>query len=286
MKYLRPCLLGMAIGLLPMASGSTAVDDVRATDAAFAARAAEIGHHAAFVEYLAPDAVLFRPEALPGQEWLATHEPAGGQLDWSPAAAAVDCTGRLAVTSGPWRYANADGGEPVAGHYLSIWRLDAESQWRVVLDHGIDDAAGAAAVATLQDTFTRLWPADAARRCKGSSDAAELAKAEARLNEQVSRQGLLAALQDGSTPDALGYRDDRAPGPLLAAQAEMDAAFGRGTLARSVGTLFEPGADLAVTHGVLQSADGSHRSLYVRVWSRDRRRWQVAIDLRTPLPPP
>ena len=94
----------------------------------------------------------------------------------------------------------------------------------------------------------------------------------------MSRQGLLAALQDESKPDALGYRDDRAPGPLLAAQAEMDAAFGRGTLARSVGTLFEPGADLAVTHGVLQSADGSHRSLYVRVWSRDRRRWQVAID--------
>lgn len=286
MKYLRPCLLGMTIGLLPTASGSAAGDAVRATDAAFAARAGEIGHHAAFVEYLAPDAVLFRPEALPGQQWLATHESAGGQLDWSPAAAAVDCTGRLAVTSGPWRYATADGGEPVAGHYLSVWRLDAELQWRVVLDHGIDDAAGPEVTATLQDAYTRLWPADAARRCKGRSEAADLARAEARLNEQVSRQGLLAALQDGAAPDALGYRDDRAPGPLRAAQVEMDAAFGRGTLAQPVGTLFEPGTDLAVTHGVLQSADGAHRSLYVRVWSRERRRWQVAIDLRTPLPLP
>jgi ketosteroid isomerase-like protein len=286
MKYLRPCLLGMAVGLLPLASGSTAVDEVRATDAAFAARAGAIGHHAAFIEYLASDAVLFRPEAVQGQEWLATHEPAGGQLDWSPSAAAVDCTGRLAVTSGPWRYANADGGQPVAGHYLSVWRLDADAEWRVVLDHGIDDAAGAAATVGLQDAVTRLWPADAAPRCKGRSEAADLAKAEQKLNEQVSRQGLHAALQDGSAPGVLVYRDDYPPGPLLAALVAADAAFGRGTLARSVGTVFEPGTDLAVTHGVLQSADGSHHSLYVRVWSRERRRWQVAIDLRTPLPLP
>ena len=120
MKTLRPSLLATLLGLLPMASGSTAVEDARAADAAFAARAAEIGHHAAFIEYLAEDAVLFRPEAVRGQEWLATHEPAGGQLEWSPAAAAVGCTATLAVTTGPWRYSNTEGGEPVAGHYLSL----------------------------------------------------------------------------------------------------------------------------------------------------------------------
>jgi len=89
MKDLWPCLLATWLGLLPMASGSTAVEDARAADATFASRAAEIGHHAAFIEYLADDAVLFRPEAVDGQEWLATHEPAGGRLEWSPAAAAA-----------------------------------------------------------------------------------------------------------------------------------------------------------------------------------------------------
>ena len=50
--------------------------------------------------------------------------------------------------------------------------------------------------------------------------------------------------------------------------------------------LVEPGTDLAVTHGILLSPDGSQRSLFVRVWSREGRRWQVAIDMRTPLPAP
>ena len=285
MKILWPCLLATLLGLLPMASGSTAVEDARAADAAFAARAAEIGHHAAFVEYLADDAVLFRPEAVRGQEWLATHEPAGGRLEWSPAAAAAGCTATLAVTTGPWRYSNTEGGEPVAGHYLSIWRLDAQSQWRVVLDHGIDHA-GAVPAEQLQAAFARFWPGVREGKCTGRGDLDGLAEAEMRLNEQVARRGLLPALQRTAGEGALVYRDDVAPGPLAGMQPAVDAAFGPGTVARTVGTVFEPGTDLAVTHGVLQSPDGSERALFVRVWNRDGRRWQVAIDMRTPLPAP
>jgi ketosteroid isomerase-like protein len=285
MKTLWPCLLATLLGLPPMASGSTVAEDVRAADAAFASRAAEIGHHAAFIEYLADDAVLFRPEAVRGQEWLTTHEPAGGRLEWSPAAAAAGCTAALAVTTGPWRYSNSEGGEPVAGHYLSLWRLDAQSQWRVVLDHGVDHA-GAVPAGQLQMAFAQLWPGARPGRCTGRGDLDALAKADQRLNEQVARRGLLPALQRTAGEGALVYRDDVPPGPLSGMQAAVDAALGAGTVARTVGTLFEPGTDLAITHGVLQSPDGSERSLFVRVWSREGRRWLVAIDLRTPLPAP
>ena len=285
MKTLWPCLLATLLGLPPTASGSTAAEDARAADAAFASRAAEIGHHAAFIEYLADDAVLFRPEAVRGQEWLATHESAGGRLEWSPDAAAVGCTAALAVTTGPWRYSNSEGGEPVAGHYLSLWRLDAQSQWRVVLDHGVDHA-GAVPAGQLQTAFAQSWPDAREGKCTGRGDLDGLAEAERRFNEQVARRGLLPALQRTAGEGALIFRDDAAPGPLSALQPAVDAAFGPGSVASTVGTVFEPGTDLAVTHGVLQSPDGSERSLFVRVWSREGRRWLVAIDLRTPLPAP
>lgn len=285
MKTLWPCLLATLLGLPPMAFGSTAAQDARAADAAFASRAAEIGHHAAFIENLADDAVLFRPEAVRGQEWLATHEPAGGRLEWSPAAAAAGCTATLAVTTGPWRYSNSEGGEPVAGHYLSLWRLDAQSQWRVVLDHGVDHA-GAVPAEQLQAAFAQFWPGARDEECTRRDDLEGLVKADHRLNEQVARRGLLPALQRTAGEGVLIYRDDVAPGPLSGMQPAVDAAFGRGTVARTVGTVFEPGTDLAVTHGILQSPDASERSLFVRVWNRDGRRWQVAIDLRTPLPAP
>jgi ketosteroid isomerase-like protein len=285
MKNLWPCLLATLLGLLPMASGSTPVEDARAADAAFASRAAEIGHHAAFIEFLAEDAVLFRPEAVRGQEWLATHEPAGGRLEWSSAAAAASCTATLAVTTGPWRYSNSEGGEPVAGHYLSVWRLDAQSRWRVVLDHGIDHA-GAVPADHLQAAFARLWPGAGEGKCTGRGDLDGLAEAEERLNEQVARRGLLPALQRTAGEGALVYRDDAPPGPLAGLRPDAELEWGPGTVARTVGTVFEPGADLAVTHGILQSPDGLRRSLFVRVWSREGRRWQIAIDLRTPLPAP
>jgi len=286
MKNLWPFLLATSLGLLPVASGSTAVDDALAADAAFATRAGEIGHHAAFIEYLAEDAVLFRPEAVRGQEWLATHEPAGGRLEWSPSAVAAGCTGRLAVTTGPWRYSNADGGEPVAGHYLSVWRLDAQSQWQVVLDHGVDHPANVTPSQPLQAALSQLWSAREPGKCKGRGDAGDLAKADVELNEEVGRQGLSPALRRSAAEGAIVYRDDLPPGGMAAAQADGDAQFGPGTIAQAVGTVAEPGDDLAVTHGILRSADGSRRALYVRVWSRERRRWQVAIDLRTPLPVP
>jgi hypothetical protein len=106
------------------------------------------------------------------------------------------------------------------------------------------------------------------------------------LNDQVARRGLLPALQRTTAEGALVYRDDVAPGPLSGLDSGVDAAYGPGTVADTVGTVFEPGTDLAVTHGILQSPDGSGRSLFLRVWNRAGRRWQVAIDLRTPLPPP
>lgn len=285
MKDLGAFLLATLLGLLPLPSGSAPADDVLAADAAFAARAAEVGHHEAFVEYLADDGVLFRPEAVPGQAWLASHEPAGGRLAWEPAAAAAACGGALAVTSGPWRYSSADGGETVSGHYLSVWRLDAQAQWRVLLDHGIDHD-GAASPGLLQAAFARDWPHGGAGGCAGRGDGADLARAEERLNDEVARHGLRVAAGRAAREGALAFRDEVAPTPLAALPADVDAAFGRGSVALGIGTIIEPGTDLAVTHGVLRSADGLQRSLYVRVWSRERRRWQVAIDLRTPLPPP
>jgi hypothetical protein len=283
MNFLSPFLLGMALGLVPMASGSVALDDVRAADAAFAARAAELGHHEAFIEFLAADAVLFRPEAVAGQQWLATHESGGGQLGWSPAGVAVDCAGRLAITTGPWSYANADGGEPVVGHYLSVWRLGPDAQWQVVLDQGIDHAADVIPAVPLQQALSRLWADGGAAVCKGRAEAADLDAAELRLNALVARQGLARALQSSSVDGALVYRDDAAPAALGLLPATSDASFAPGTVAQPAGKVFEPGANLAVTHGTLLSADGANRALYVRVWIRERRKWQVAVDMVTPL---
>lgn len=280
----RPILSGLLLGLASVASSSATLDDVRLADVAFAERAAEAGYHLAFVEYLADDAVLFRPEAVGGQQWLAANDPAPGRLEWRPSAAAAACTGRLAVTSGPWRYANDEGGEPAAGHYLSVWRLEQDGQWRVILDHGIDHPPGSAPAVPLESSFGRLWPAREAAACAGRADHADLVRAENDLNDRIASHGLPDALRRAAAEGALAYRDESAPGLLAGLPLPDDANFGPGAAARSVGVVFDAEGDMAVTHGILQAAEPTRRALYVRVWQRERRKWRVAIDLRTPLP--
>jgi ketosteroid isomerase-like protein len=285
MNIVRRLPFALLPGLASALTVAAPAPDVRDADVAFAARAAEVGHHAAFVEYLAEDAVLFRPEPVAGQEWLATHEPAGGQLEWQPAAAAASCNRQLAVTSGPWRYSNAAGGDPVAGHYLSVWQLQADGQWRVVLDHGIDHDPAAVPAEALDSAFARLWPVAKSGKCAGRGEARDLDDAEQAFNHRVRREGLPRALSESAAAGMIAYRDDAAPGRITATWPAEDARFAAGTVAQTAGTVFAPDADVAATYGVLQSAEGGKRSLYVRVWSRERRRWRVAVDLQAPLPP-
>jgi ketosteroid isomerase-like protein len=285
MNIMRRLLCALLPGLAPVLAFAAPAPDVREADQAFAGLAADVGYHAAFVEYLAEDAVLFRPEPVAGQEWLATHEPAGGQLQWQPAAAAASCNRRLAVTSGPWRYSNAAGGDPVAGHYLSVWQLQADGQWRVVLDHGIDHDPAAKPAEALDGAFARLWPVAKAGKCTGRGDARDLDDAEQALNDRVRREGLPRALGESAAAGMIAYRDAAAPGRVTANWPAEDARFSAGTVAQTAGTVFAPDADIAATYGVLQSAQGGTRALYVRVWSREHRRWRVAVDLQAPLPP-
>ena len=130
--------------------------------------------------------------------------------------------------------------------------------------------------------LARWWPATGSGTCAARDGTDRLARAEQQLDERVQRKGLQEALRVAAAQGALAYRDDAVPGPLAAAMG--DAPFGPGTAMRAGNTIAMPAGDMAVTYGLLRSAGGTDRALYVRVWQRERRDWRVAIDLRTPLP--
>jgi len=195
-----------------------------------------------------------RPEAVRGQEWLATHESAGGRLEWSPAAAAASCTATLAVTTGPWRYSNARVASPLpvttsasggsTRRRGGVWCLITESITPVPCPP-----------INYRRAFARLWPGAGEGKCTGRGDLDGLAEAEERFNEQVER---------GDCWRRCSGRLARVPWPTgtmrlparfrVAARARCGVRSG--AVARTVGTVFEPGTDLAVTHGILQSPDG------------------------------
>ena len=110
---------------------------VEAREIAFAKTMADRDFDA-FLTFISPEAVFFNGnEALRGREviasaWALFFEGPTAPFSWHPDVVQVLESGQLALTSGPVR--DASGAE--AGRFNSIWRKDADGEWRVVFDKG------------------------------------------------------------------------------------------------------------------------------------------------------
>lgn len=119
--------------------GAATMDVVMQADRDFAARAQVAGLRAAFEEYAAPDALIFRAGIGPVHGRAAIGalfaRAEGDTLAWAPEAGEVAASGDLAYTWGWYTYTDR-GGKSSTGNYVSIWRL-VDSRWRYVIDLGV-----------------------------------------------------------------------------------------------------------------------------------------------------
>jgi len=273
-------------GLAAVARADALLDEVLGADRAFASRSAEAGAQAAFLEFLAPDAVLFRPTAVAGAEWLRTHEEATGRLEWSPSGGRAACDGQLAVTIGSWTYRQ----ETLVdhGYYLTVWRRNVDGGWAVAIDHGIDGPAGAVAADQGALPLGAATPDAGSRSCPSGGDVRGLANADAEFNDVIRRKGFEASLRRVVAPGGFLMRDGHLPAPPTADWPLDDAAWRAPIEALTRGSYAAPGSDLGYTYGELTSrggrkSPGAARAVFLRVWVRDGRQWQVLADMTTPL---
>ncbi len=133
------------LGLVALLAGCAhvgrgdALAQIMQTDRDFSRRAQEIGLRTAFVEYAAPDAVMFRAGVGPLRGHAAIAEAFVGaesiKLEWVPEAAEVAASGDLATTWG-WYTLTAKDGKSSTGNYVSVWRR-IDGHWRWVIDLGV-----------------------------------------------------------------------------------------------------------------------------------------------------
>lgn len=287
-RYEAPRVWALA-AIVVLTSGSLAVraadlDDVLAADRDFAARAAESGTQSAFQEFLAPDAILFRPSVVNGQEWLRTHEEATGRLEWSPATGVLACDGSFAVTIGPWTYRQDSAAS--SGYYLTLWRHRDDGAWEVVLDHGIDGPAGVASGVPAAAKIATPWAGAAGHACAETARGPDLAAVDAALNDAIGSKGADMSLQHARRAGAIALRDGRMP-TVASEDWPRDAAeLGAQPGARSLGVSVVAGSDLGYSYGEYfvrdqREAGGKARAVFVRIWVRDGDSWLLLADLLT-----
>ena len=113
---------------------------LRVAEEAFARTMAD-RDHAAFVSFLAEEAVFFgRSSDLRGRDavaaaWKPLFEGTAAPFSWRPEVAAVLDSGSLGLTSGP---VFAPDGKRI-GTFNSVWRRSPDGSWKIVFDRGCPD---------------------------------------------------------------------------------------------------------------------------------------------------
>ena len=126
-----------AVGAAAPESMATLAAQVRDAENAFAKSMADRDLQA-FASHVADDAVFFgnqgalRGKAAVIEAWQAFYEGPDAPFSWESADVQVLESGKLAHSSGPVR----DPSGKVVANFNSIWRREANGQWKVVFDKG------------------------------------------------------------------------------------------------------------------------------------------------------
>jgi len=148
MKYMLVFLMifGFSTGLCQEASMDkvSAKDSMLQADRDFSKLSVDKGMYAAFDCYMDDNATIYREGQHPfvGREAIQPLFPkeGGGTLEWEPTSAEIAQSGDLGYTLGKWTYTTTDSDDKETkahGYYVSIWKKDANGNWKYVFDTGV-----------------------------------------------------------------------------------------------------------------------------------------------------
>jgi ketosteroid isomerase-like protein len=97
---------------------------------------------ARFRSYLADEVVFFRPGLTRGGDafvegWKPMFEASGPQMTFGPIEADAAASGDLGYTIGTWQRRSSE--RQSHGHYVTIWKRQADGRFRAVVDIGTDE---------------------------------------------------------------------------------------------------------------------------------------------------
>lgn len=249
-----------------------------AAESAFAAQSLREGMRAAFLAWLAPDAIIFRNGPVNGPATIAARPEPPIVLAWRPVFVEVAASGEMGLSTGPSTVTSrVDPRAPARhGQFVSVWKRPPGGAWRVRVDLGISHPGAALADAPLQAGTTPST---------GTAGGETIAQAEAGFARLAAESGDAAAYAAWVSPSTRVYRDGHAP--FLGREAALASpAAGPARTAWTIDAHETSAAgDLGYATGRLAPPGGPTAGHYVRVWRREAGGWRIAADVVNALAP-
>lgn len=296
----RPCRSVVALLLLGLAAPAPAtasrVEALIEAERAFSAMSVEKGMKEAFLANLAGDAVVFAPLPVNARKTWQERTPPRGTLVWEPHFVELASAGDLGFSMGPWERRPAPGAADTAvlvGHFVSVWRRQAEGAWKVVLDAGIShppqgEGLGTGHLERGPEHASASRPRPAAIR-RARLDLMSLDRALAR---PAAAGGIAKEFQRMAAEDVRYLHGGEAPVRGVAAASEAMARARASTSWSPLGAGVAQSADLGFTYGIVESRGTDptappDSSVYAHLWRKgERGKWLVVIAVENALPKP
>jgi len=290
-------IAGTAAGTPGQTDREKALASLVEAERAFSRTSDEKGIREAFLAWLAPDAIVFRPMPVEGRPVYEKMDPASpAHLIWEPEVAEIAASGEMGYTSGPYRLSPQRGAEPTRfGHYVSVWKKQPDGTWKVFLDIGVQHDRPAS-VSPVTNVATPRAPADVAALSPEALRDEEKAVGNrgGQFESRVGAHGYRKALAESAATDVRVYRPGRFPSvgkdrikDLIPPSAGMVYPGSKRRQGRFQALVAWSG-DLACTYGTSEygkTKSAAETVSFLKIWRKDRSgTWKICLDIQIPVP--
>jgi ketosteroid isomerase-like protein len=252
------------------------------TEIAFAKTAELKGTKAAFLEFLADDAIVFQPAETNGKLFWQEIAASPAVLVWKPSVADVSSDGNLGYTTGGWesRPGGRNSKSTAFGQYATIWRKEPDGKFKAVLDIGVSFDKS-----VLKSNWSAVRDAGAGEKSPKSQ--VDLGMLTDIYSKKLLSSGYFNHLAD----DAIVLREKRQPfygkKQAFVELERLDKDFPPDGFLNLTAKTSKNYGNLMYSWGVYQLTlkDSSIAKWnFVQVWKFRENRWQIILDVFTPIP--
>jgi ketosteroid isomerase-like protein len=278
-------LTGLVLAIPSVPAETPAANAVRAmvdAERKFYQTGQEQGTRAAFLAFLADDAIVFQPGPVNGKEAWSKRPESGLDLIWEPTFAAIAGSGDFGYDTGPakWRAKKTDEKFGGHGHFVSIWKKQKDGSWKVALDCGIEHPEPAGRMEEM-----RYVERDApAKSINPEAIGKSLAEAQQKFAE-TAKIDSDAALREFGADEIRFYRNGHFPLDI-AHYATIRHGSVYQTSFETLGGDVSSSADLAYTYGKYSRVRDkrTEEGHYLHIWQTNKAVWKLVLDWQQPLP--
>jgi ketosteroid isomerase-like protein len=244
----------------------------------FARAAVEHGIRDSFLQFLAPDSVVFNPDPTNGKKSYAGYNEKGERLIWEPIFATISRAGDVGCTTGPWNFRTSAADEKPTefGEFVSIWKVQPDNSWKVIVDFGIDHSTPTDPARHLE-----LLPPEIDHDVAAEIANNRLENAKHSLAEGLEKDAATAIIS-AAADNIRVFRQNQSPAVGKVAAKVLLASDHAKVTRQNLGGQISRSGDLAYSYGSY-STEGNlaGHGYFLSVWKLDHNGdWKLLLDVQ------